>query len=277
MAGPPVTVATTPPVVLSTAPTPSFVPELVPGPDPREQSIAAWLAGPLSGGDNDAAAARGARIVSKGEGYALTIDNQFKFTCNLDFDDTGTPKTLRGCVSGRASEGWTASPQSIGLHCTTASGYQTCAGAYRLKNGSMDNPGLFSFSRKASGTSATIATTPPPPPLVTAPTVTPTAPPPAGTRTPADIQRVIGAARGRFRACYDKGLAQDPGLTGKIPLTIVIGTDGKVTAASVGNGATLSSPVVTTCVLAVSRSLVFPASSDSSTVNYPLIFSSSKD
>ena len=127
-------------------------------------------------------------------------------------------------------------------------------------------------------TTATATTTTKPPPLVTAEAVTPTTPPTVTTsRTPADIQRVMAAARPRLRACYDKGLAQDPSLGGKIPVTIIIGTDGKVTAASIGNGATLQSPVVTTCVLAVTRSLVFPPADTSSTVNYPLVFNSSKD
>ncbi len=252
-----------------------------PAPDPREDAIAAWVAGPLIGNDNGAAAMRSAHIVRKGAGYALTIDNQFKFTCDLEFDAAGTPKTLKGCVSGLASDGWSASPGAIPVNCVRANGYESCAGSYRLRNDpvKMNDPGVFNFSRQLGGTTAV------PTPKPTAPTTATTAPtnpvPPTtgtGTISATDVQRVIAAARPRFSACYNNALKDDPSLSGRVPLDLVIGPDGSVVAASVSPGATLTSSKVQTCMLGVARSLTFPApSGGSATVKVPFVFANAKD
>jgi hypothetical protein len=109
------------------APTPTpnaAVSESTAGPAERQQW---WIAGPLSGNDNSAAAMKGARISGQNP-YTIHIDNQFGFTCSLDFDDSGRPARLYGC-SG--SDGWRWGRASIALRCAVnaQTKYEVCSGS----------------------------------------------------------------------------------------------------------------------------------------------------
>ncbi len=71
--------------------------------------------------------------------------------------------------------------------------------------------------------------------------------------------RFSGVVRGRMarlRSCYNRGLASDPTLVGRVSVRVVVGRDGWVTQVS-SAGSTLPQPVVT-CVLDAFRSLLFP-------------------
>lgn len=86
-----------------------------------------WIAGPLLGRDNSAAAMKGARISGSGP-YRLHIDNQFGFTCAVEFDANGHPARLSEC---NAPNGWHFKSQSIALHCSVdaKAGTETCSGS----------------------------------------------------------------------------------------------------------------------------------------------------
>lgn len=96
----------------------------------RDAEIAAWLAGPLRGHDNRMAAMR--RVVIRGtEGaYTITIDNQFGFRCDLDFDASGTPSALRSCRSREPD--WHARPDVIAVTCAPAGADIECQAPYQL-------------------------------------------------------------------------------------------------------------------------------------------------
>lgn len=66
---------------------------------------------------------------------------------------------------------------------------------------------------------------------------------------------VAGMAAG-FRRCYQRGLAEDPGMKGSIRITAKIGPNGEVLSASPGGGGGLSG-TVTSCVAGVVSSRTF--------------------
>jgi hypothetical protein len=96
----------------------------------RDQSIAAWIAGPVRGHDNRMAAMRRVTIRGTEGAYTITIDNQFGFHCDLDFDAAGQPSALRGCRSGEPD--WHASPDVIAVTCAPAGFDLECQAPYVL-------------------------------------------------------------------------------------------------------------------------------------------------
>lgn len=92
----------------------------------------------------------------------------------------------------------------------------------------------------------------------------------------ANADAVLRAAIGRFRACYQRGLQDDPGQQGKIVLTIAVQADGGVSAASVARNDGLS-PNVASCVAAAARNLQFGApGGDGSTITVPITFAKTR-
>jgi hypothetical protein len=87
------------------------------------------------------------------------------------------------------------------------------------------------------------------------------------------VQRVIRQNFGRYRACYEAGLRNNPSLSGRVAVRFVIGRDGAV--ANVGNGGSdLPDSAVVSCVVRSFSGLSFPApESGIVTVVYPLMFS----
>jgi len=84
------------------------------------------------------------------------------------------------------------------------------------------------------------------------------------------VQRVVRASFGRFRACYEAGLARDPKLSGRVSTKFVIDRDGSVGAVADG-GSDLADDAVRTCIRAAFRSLEFPQPPNGVvTVVYPL-------
>lgn len=96
----------------------------------------------------------------------------------------------------------------------------------------------------------------------------------ASGRLPSDvIQRVVRQNFGRFRACYEAGLRNNPNLAGRVAVNFVIGRDGAVGQANNG-GSDLPDGAVVSCVVRAFYGLSFPApDSGIVTVSYPIAFS----
>ncbi|MBW1880044.1 MAG: energy transducer TonB, partial [Deltaproteobacteria bacterium] len=94
-----------------------------------------------------------------------------------------------------------------------------------------------------------------------------------GTLDRAVIERVIRSHVSGIRACYERVLADIPGLEGRVVIRFVIGADGNVTAAAVEES-TLNNSAVEACVVAQFRRMKFPEPEGGGVVvvNYPLVF-----
>lgn len=71
------------------------------------------------------------------------------------------------------------------------------------------------------------------------------------------VQRILRHNQGRFRACYEAGLRNNPNLTGRVAARFVIGRDGGVSAVSNG-GSDLPDSNVVSCVVRAMHGLSFP-------------------
>jgi len=88
--------------------------------------------------------------------------------------------------------------------------------------------------------------------------------------TKEEIDRVVKARAGVFRACYQKELNRSPGLGGKLVIHFVIAADGSVKSSST-QGGTLRNEGVESCVKGNIMRLKFPAKGGA-IVNYPFVF-----
>lgn len=90
--------------------------------------------------------------------------------------------------------------------------------------------------------------------------------------TISDASRVVARMRAGFRACYQKGLAQNPDAQGNIRLTIRVGPGGEVTGVTATPSGNLP-PAVVSCVEARARSAQFsPPEGGSAAVVVPVTF-----
>lgn len=104
------------------------------------------------------------------------------------------------------------------------------------------------------------------------PTIRPSSSVVSGRLPPEVIQRVVRNNFGRFRGCYEQGLARNPNLEGRVAVSFVIGSDGGVSYASAGGD--LPDSGVTSCVSKSFYSLSFPAPETGIVkVTYPIMFS----
>jgi TonB family protein len=86
------------------------------------------------------------------------------------------------------------------------------------------------------------------------------------------IRRVIRRHMNRFRYCYERQLATDPNLQGKVVVRFVISTTGAVSSAR-DAGSTLPDESVKACVLRTYQSMQFPAPNGGVVVvTYPIVF-----
>ena len=93
--------------------------------------------------------------------------------------------------------------------------------------------------------------------------------PPKGPLDRVAIQRVVTANLVRISACYDKRLAERPGLRGETLVDFTIAHDGRVGSAT-GSGADRE---LADCVANVIRSIAFPApAAGTVAVRYPFMF-----
>jgi hypothetical protein len=91
-------------------------------------------------------------------------------------------------------------------------------------------------------------------------------------RLPAEvIRRIVRRNFGRFRMCYEQGLARNPNLEGRVAARFVIGRDGAVSNVSNG-GSDLPDSGVVSCVLSAFYGLSFPQPEGGIvTVVYPIM------
>ncbi len=100
----------------------------------------------------------------------------------------------------------------------------------------------------------------------------------SGTRSrPATIQGVVRAKFAVFRRCYERGLARDPNLTGRVEVRFVIGKNGKATNVEVLGKPTscyaaLQERQVIACLERSFATLSFPPPKSGHTVSYPIVF-----
>ncbi len=71
------------------------------------------------------------------------------------------------------------------------------------------------------------------------------------------VSRIVRQNFGRFRKCYELGLARDPALSGKVTVAFTVSKDGEVRTATV-NSATLPATDVQACTAQAFRHLSFP-------------------
>lgn len=104
------------------------------------------------------------------------------------------------------------------------------------------------------------------------PSVRMAAPSVSGRIPPEVIQRTVRQNFGRFRFCYEQGLAQNPSLEGRVGVRFVIDRAGRVSTASPEPGGMPDSSVAR-CVAQAFYGLGFPAPEGGIvTVTYPLLF-----
>jgi len=88
-----------------------------------------------------------------------------------------------------------------------------------------------------------------------------------------EIDRVVRARAGVFKACYQKELNRSPGLGGKLVVRFKIGSDGAVQTAANAGGSSLSNDAVEQCVKSNVMRLKFPPKGAIANVTYPFVFS----
>jgi len=95
-----------------------------------------------------------------------------------------------------------------------------------------------------------------------------------GRLPPEVIQRIVRQHFGQLRRCYDRALAKNPELSGRVVARFVIGRDGSVVMVHDG-GSDLADDAARACVLAVFQGLTFPQPEGGIvTVTYPIVFKS---
>jgi tetratricopeptide (TPR) repeat protein len=94
----------------------------------------------------------------------------------------------------------------------------------------------------------------------------------SGRLPPEVIQRIVRQNFGRFRLCYERGLARSPNLAGQVRATFVIDRRGQVSSVQ-NQGSTLPDSSVVSCVISAFHGLEFPAPEGGMvTVVYPIAF-----
>jgi len=126
---------------------------------------------------------------------------------------------------------------------------------------------------------------PPAAPVEAAPVPSVAVPPPEGATASAgeevsgtgalpraEIRRILQQGRARYRACYERGLARNPALAGRVKVRFVIGRDGSVSGVT-DAGSDLPDSNVVACVLRALTATRFPRPEGGEvTIVYPLLF-----
>jgi outer membrane biosynthesis protein TonB len=74
----------------------------------------------------------------------------------------------------------------------------------------------------------------------------------------ANFQSIVRGRAASAQRCYEKALAQQEGLQGKLSVSLCVGVGGGVCGASISNDS-LGSPLVSQCVLNIFRATTFPS------------------
>jgi hypothetical protein len=88
----------------------------------------------------------------------------------------------------------------------------------------------------------------------------------------ANAERVIAGLRPKFRLCYNQGLAQDPGMSGSVTMTVKIAPNGEVNSADAAANTGLSDSVVKCISRALKNAQFDPPGSSGSVLNVPAKF-----
>jgi Ca-activated chloride channel family protein len=95
----------------------------------------------------------------------------------------------------------------------------------------------------------------------------------SGRIAPEIIQRIVRSNYGRFRQCYEQGLARNPSLEGRVVVRFIIDQSGRVAHAA-NSGSTLPDSQVVQCVVQGFTRFSFPEIAGGTvTVVYPILFS----
>jgi len=93
-----------------------------------------------------------------------------------------------------------------------------------------------------------------------------------GGLTREEIDRVVKARAGIFRACYQSELNRSPGLGGKLVVHFQIGGDGIVKNSKTTGASSMHNAAVESCVNSNIMRLKFPAKGGLANVTYPFLF-----
>lgn len=104
------------------------------------------------------------------------------------------------------------------------------------------------------------------------PTMSESAPTVTGSLPKDVIRRILRAHFPRMRYCYEKALATDPKLAGKVTVNFGIDKSGAVTDPKITDG-TIADATMRACIVTAMKAISFPAPDGGPvTVTYPLIF-----
>lgn len=94
-----------------------------------------------------------------------------------------------------------------------------------------------------------------------------------GSLDPEKVREVVSSNRAALRSCYERGVLENPSLTGTCTVRIVVARDGTVGLASM-HGSSLGSLSMDRCVLQLVRTWRFPPPADgrAAAIEYPLVF-----
>ena len=94
-----------------------------------------------------------------------------------------------------------------------------------------------------------------------------------GSLDPEKVREIVGSQRDALRSCYERGIMENPTLSGTCTVRIVVDRDGTVGLASM-QGSSLQSLSMQRCVLQLVRTWRFPPPADgrAAAIEYPLIF-----
>ena len=87
------------------------------------------------------------------------------------------------------------------------------------------------------------------------------------------VREVVRSQRAALRSCYERGLLDNPSLSGTCTVRIVVARDGTVGTAGM-QGSTLHTLSMERCILQLVRTWRFPPPADGrlAAVDYPLVF-----
>lgn len=88
------------------------------------------------------------------------------------------------------------------------------------------------------------------------------------------VARIIRGQLGGIQACYERELASNPGLSGRLEMSFTIGEGGRITRISAAGPVASAAPAVGSCVSRRLQGLVFPSPEDGSVdFKFPFTFS----
>jgi hypothetical protein len=91
-----------------------------------------------------------------------------------------------------------------------------------------------------------------------------------------DAERVVAQLRGRFRVCYNHGLASNPTLQGSVKITAKIGPNGEVVSATPSGGEGLGDEVVSCLVSRIMGANFHPPEGNGASIVIPITFALQK-